>query len=168
AGDCDLLLVEGDIPAVVLADAVEGRRVRVWVTPRCVVMGGTAGGDVVILGDALPRAGIRRRAVTEHAGADRGGREVVVALDGDQVRLRGIRHNRVIDDGLRGPFPSGCRKIPWRQLRSGRATPRPARSPLAWCRQRAGQAPGPGNRRLAAPADDAGRCRAGSARCRWP
>src|SRR5262249_1936934 len=126
-GDRDLLLVEGDIAAVVLADAVERRRVRVRVTPRCVVMGGTTHGDVVILGDALPRAGIRRRAVTEHAGTDRGGREVVVALDRDQVGLGSVRHNRVIDDGLHVPFPSGCRKIPLRQLRAGRVTSRPAR-----------------------------------------
>src|SRR5215469_14032830 len=37
----DLPLVEGYIAAVVLADTVERGRVRVWVTPRCVVMGGT-------------------------------------------------------------------------------------------------------------------------------
>src|SRR5262249_13093298 len=47
-GDCDLLLVEGDIAAVVLADAVERRRIRVRVTPRCVVMSGALHGDVVI------------------------------------------------------------------------------------------------------------------------
>src|SRR5262245_11541305 len=102
-GDRDLLLVEGDIAAVVLSDAVEGRWVGVWVTPRCVVMARALHGDVVILGDALPGAGIRCRAVTERAGGDRGGREVVVALYGDQVRLRSIRHNRVIDDGLHVP-----------------------------------------------------------------
>src|SRR5262245_23724760 len=81
-GDRDLLLVEGDIAAVVLADAVEGRRVWVWVTPRCVVMGGATHGDVVILGDTLPRAGIRRRDVTEHARAERTRRRRVDALEG--------------------------------------------------------------------------------------
>jgi hypothetical protein len=85
-GDRDLALVEGDVPAVVLADAVERSRVRVWVAPRSVVMRGSARRDVVILGDALPGAGIRRRAITEHAGADRGGREVEVALNGDRRR----------------------------------------------------------------------------------
>src|SRR5215469_655037 len=57
-------------------------------------------GNVVILADALPGAEIRRRAVAEHAGADRGRREVVVALDGDQVRLRSIRYDRAVDGGL--------------------------------------------------------------------
>src|SRR5262249_905469 len=167
-GNRDLLLVEGDIAAVVLADAVEGLRVRVWVTPRCVVMGGTIHGDVVILGDALPRAGIRGRAVTERTGADRGGAEVVVARDADQVRLRSIRHNRVIDDGLHGPFPSGCRKIPLRQLRTGRVTSRPAAGPGRSC-ARAGESAGERPRYDLRCVDDnetsTGRCWTGMVRC---
>ena len=71
--DRDLLLVEGDVAAVVPADAVERGRVRARVAPRCVVVGGASHRDVVILGDALPRAGVRRRALTERAGANQEG-----------------------------------------------------------------------------------------------
>src|SRR5580700_7390844 len=106
-GDLDLPLVEGDVTGVVLADPVEGGRVRGGVAPRRVVVGGTGHRDVVVLGDALPRAGVGRRAVTERAGAERGGREVVVALDDDQVRIRSIRDDRAVDGGLHAPFPSG-------------------------------------------------------------
>src|SRR5215469_6144066 len=100
SGDRYLLLIEGDVAAVILANPVERRWVRVGVTPRSIVMSGTVDGDVVVLADAFPWAGIRRRAVTEHAGADRGGRKVVVALDGDEVGVRSIRHACAIDDGL--------------------------------------------------------------------
>src|SRR5215469_3875362 len=122
--DGGLLLVESDIAAVVLADALEGRRVRVRVAPCRVVMGGAVHGDVVILGVALPRAVVRSRAVSENAGADRRGREVVVALDGDKVCLLGIRYDRAIDDGLHFRFPSGSRTCRQRQLRAGCMTSR--------------------------------------------
>src|SRR5260370_41691840 len=79
-----LLLVEGDIAGVVLADPVERGRVRVGGAPRRVVVRGTGHRDVVVLGDALPRAAVRRRAVTEHAGSCVGGREVVVPRDSEQ------------------------------------------------------------------------------------
>src|SRR5689334_9519868 len=75
---------------------VERCRVRVWVTPRGAVMAGTSHGDVVILGDALPRAGIRRRAVTEHADTDRGGWETV-------IRAESFAANST----FRGPGPVG-------------------------------------------------------------
>src|SRR5258708_4917978 len=132
SGDCDLLLVEGDIARVVLADPVKGGRVRVGVAPRRVVVGGTGHRDVVVLGDALPPPAVRRRAVTEHAGAERGGREVIVALDGDQVGLRSIRNDRAVDGGLHVPFPSSEREIS--QVNSAlavRLPGQPARPPYA-------------------------------------
>jgi UDP:flavonoid glycosyltransferase YjiC (YdhE family) len=69
-GERDLLLVEGDIARVILANPVEGGRVRVRVAPGRVVVDRSGHCDVVILSDTLPRAGVRRRAVAERAGAE--------------------------------------------------------------------------------------------------
>src|SRR3984957_4807057 len=110
-GDRDLPLVEGHVAAVVLADPVDGGRVGVGVAPRRVVMDGADDRDVVVLGVALPRAGVRRRAVAERPGAERGRREIEVAFDGDHVRLRSAGDDLAVDRGLHALFPSSGRCV---------------------------------------------------------
>ena len=107
--DRDLALVERDVAAVVPADPLERGRVGVGVAPRCVVVAAAAavaGRDVVVLRHALPGARVRGGAVTQRARGERRRREVVVALDHDQLALGSIGDDRSVDGGLHVGVPS--------------------------------------------------------------
>src|ERR1700722_16493504 len=141
AADRDLLLVEGDIAAVVLADPSEGGRVGLGVAPRRVVMRDAGHRDVVILGVALPRAVVRRGTIAERAVAERGGREVVVALDSNQVGVRGVRDHGAIDGGLH--VLSLPKSDSYPQPRADpMASPQPGGGPVRSGRRRPRGAPG--------------------------
>src|SRR5476651_596529 len=89
-GDLNFL-PEGHVVGEVLADTVDAGRVRGRVAPGAVLqeLVPILHGEVLAL--ALPRAGVRRRALDEVAILDARRREVPVALDRDKILFRRLR-----------------------------------------------------------------------------
>src|SRR3546814_9461758 len=77
-----------DLDAFPEGDAILDRRRRllgIAIIPGGVGVHLPAHGDMMIMGDAFPRAQARRRALREHTGIDRRAWEIMIALDHDRV-----------------------------------------------------------------------------------
>src|SRR6218665_57338 len=97
---------EGDVAGEVLADAVERGRIRVRIRPGEVFVQFSARLHGVVLANALPRAGVGRRALDEGAVDDGCRWEVPVAFDADEIALVGLGDDGSCEYSLHGPASS--------------------------------------------------------------
>src|SRR3546814_16527140 len=81
-----------DLDAFPEGDAILDRRRRllgIGIIPGGVAVHLPAHGDMMIMGDAFPRAQARRRSLRPHAGIDRSAWEIMIALDNDRYAAVG-------------------------------------------------------------------------------
>src|ERR1700742_4900222 len=97
--DGHLQRIECEVTAEVPADTLDRRRFGSGIAPGGVPEHVTAHANVVVLGDALPRAHIQRRTVLKHRTDQRVRWEVPITLDHDNV-VAGVGYHEVVDGCL--------------------------------------------------------------------